>query len=220
MDMIERCSSLMLFIMSKFSLLLDRFMGMGLIKSPSLMEAFRTIDRADFVPRTEKGLAYENAPLPIGYGQTISQPYTVAFMLGLLDPQEWDIVLDIGSGSGWTTALLGHVVGKTGYVTGVEIIPELVTMGQNNLKKYSHLHAIIVQAKEGVLGIPGNTFDKILVSASASTFPSELLDQLKPNGRLIIPVGNSIFLYQKDDVWNVYHREFPGFAFVPLHETR
>lgn len=90
-------------------------------------------------------------------------------------------------------------MGKTGYVTGVEIVPELVTMGQNNLKKYSDLHTIIVQSKEGVLGIPGNMFDKILVSAGASIFPSELLDQLKPNGKLVIPVGNSIFLYQKDD---------------------
>lgn len=165
--------------MDKHTLLIDTLVQDGVLISPSLREAFLAIDRADFVPRAEKKLAYENVPLPIGYGQTISQPYTVAFMLELLEPREGDIILDIGSGSGWTTSLLGHIVGKTGYVTGVEIIPELVTMGQNNLKKYSDLHAIIVQAKEGALGIPGNIFDRILVGAGASIFPSELLDQLK-----------------------------------------
>lgn len=206
--------------MDKYSLLINTLVQNGVLTSPSLREAFHTIDRGDFVPHAEKGLAYENIPLPIGYGQTISQPYTVAFMLELLEPREGDIILDIGSGSGWTTALLGHVVGKTGYVTGVEIVPGLVAMGQNNLKKYSDLHAIIVQSKEGVLGISGNTFDRILVSASASSFPSELLNQLRPNGKLVIPVGNSIFLYQKDDTGNITSEEFSGFVFVPLQWER
>lgn len=188
----------------------------GVLKNPDVIKAFQKIDRKDFVLDFEKNFTYQNIPLPIGHWQTISQPYTVAFMLELLEPKNWDVILDIWSGSGWTTALLGFIVWEKWQVTGLEIIPELVKFSKKNLSKYKQLNAIILQAKEEILWLPENTFDKILVSASASAFPIELLNQLKPNWRLVIPVENSIFLYQKDKKWQVSSKEFPGFVFVPL----
>lgn len=146
-----------------------------------MTEAFRYIDRKDFLREENTNLAYENTPLSIGYGQTISQPYTVAFMLELLDVHVGNKVLDIGSGSGWTTALLAHLAGERGSVTGIEIIPELVQFGGENLARYHFSNTRILQAKEGELGISSETFDRILVSASADMFPTELLDQLKPD---------------------------------------
>src|SRR3989338_5684724 len=114
---------------------------------------FEKIDRADFVSSEYQAEANENYPLPIGFGQTISQPFTVAFMLKLLSPQEGDKVLDVGCGSGWTTALLANLVGKTGKVFGVEIIPELVSFCRKNLAKYNFPNAEIIQAG-AELGLP------------------------------------------------------------------
>ena len=90
--------------------LIKELMAEGILKTPSIIEAFEKVDRKDFVPEELKDKAYLNTPLPIGYGQTISQPLTVAFMLELLQPQAGDKVLEIGSGSGWQTALLAHMV--------------------------------------------------------------------------------------------------------------
>ncbi len=199
-----------------FISLINNLIEEGTLKTPDIIKAFEKIDRKDFMLDFEKDFVYQNIPLSIGHWQTISQPSTVAFMLELLEPRERDIILDIGSGSGWTTALLGFIVWEKWHVTGLEIIPELVKFWRQNLWKYKNLNANIIQAEEEILWLPENTFDKILVSASASTFPRELLNQLKPNWRLVIPIENSIFLYQKDKKWNVSSKEFPGFVFVPL----
>ena len=160
--------------------------------------------------------ANENYPLPIGFGQTISQPFTVAFMLKLLSPQEGDKVLDVGCGSGWTTALLANLVGKTGKVFGVEIIPELVEFGRKNLAKYNFPNAEIVQAG-AELGLPSEApFDRILVSAAAEEIPETLLRQLKAPGVMVLPVKNVIVQIKKDATGEISKKEFPGFAFVPL----
>jgi protein-L-isoaspartate(D-aspartate) O-methyltransferase len=179
-------------------------------------EAFRAIDRADFVSDDYIVEAYEDYPIPIGHGQTISQPTTVAFMLEKLDPQPSDNVLDVGCGSGWTTALVAHMVGEQGHVYGVELLPELVLFGQHNLKKYSFPHASIVQAGEKLGLADQGPFDRILVSAAAEELPDTLVDQLKEGGTMVIPVQDTIVRVQKGTNGKIKREEFPGFVFVPL----
>ena len=104
--------------------LIDHLINEGWLKAPRIIEAFRRIKRVDFLPEDMEDLAELNEALPIGYGQTISQPLVVVFMLEQLEPKEGDKILDIGSGSGWTSALLGEIVGKKGRVIAIDVIPE------------------------------------------------------------------------------------------------
>ncbi len=136
-------------------------------------------------------------------------------MLEMLQPQKGDKVLDIGSGSGWTTALLGHIVTQDGSVTGLERIPELVIFAKKNLEKYNLKQVHIEQAKES-LGIKDQKFDRILVSAAANEFPLELVKQLKINGKLVVPVKNTIYEITKKENEELDIIEHYGFRFVPL----
>jgi len=186
-----------------------------ILKTENIIHAFLMIDRADFVlDRTAQDI-YEDYPLPIGHGQTISQPRTVAMMMEMLEPKEGDKILDIGSGSGWTTALLGFIVGDKGSVTGLERINALVKFGNANLEKYNLKNVKIIPS-EDELGIVGEKFDRILVSAAASEFPQKLVQQLKPGGKLVIPVGNSIYEITKKEDGELEGKEHYGFTFVPL----
>jgi len=186
-----------------------------ILKTENIIHAFLMIDRADFVlDRTAQDI-YEDYPLPIGHGQTISQPRTVAMMMEMLEPKEGDKILDIGSGSGWTTALLGFIVGDEGSVTGVERINALVKFGNANLEKYDFKNTKIIPS-EDELGMVGEEFDRILVSAAASEFPQKLVQQLKPGGKLVIPVGNSIYEITKKEDGELEGKEHYGFNFVPL----
>lgn len=196
--------------------LTDYLASSGVLKSEKVLNAFRAIDRADFVCAKDASEAYDDYPLPIGYGATISQPTTVAFMLELLQADAGDKILDVGSGSAWTTALLAHIAGSTGYVFGVEIVPELLVFGQNNLKKYTNLRAEIRQAEQTVGLAHEAPFDKILVSAAANTLPEELIEQLKPGGKMIIPIQSSIWEITKSDNGAIATQEHYGFSFVPL----
>ncbi len=185
------------------------------LKLPELVEAFLSVDRIGFVPERYRNNAYYDGPFSIDYGQTISQPYTVAFMLELLNPQIGHSVLDIGTGSGWTTALLAHVVGTNGRVRGLERIPELVTLGQDNLAAFNFLYAGIEQSDE-LLGTPGEVYDRILVSAAAEELPDTLCEQLNPRGILVIPVGKYILKVSKDSQGQVEIEQHGCFSFVPL----
>ncbi|MDE2018882.1 MAG: protein-L-isoaspartate O-methyltransferase [Patescibacteria group bacterium] len=197
--------------------LIQSLIESGTLRTRSIIKAFRRIDRADFVRPEDAPAAYADEALPIGHGQTISQPTVVAFMLELLQPKEGDSILDVGSGSGWTTALLGQMVGANGEVRGVEIVPELVEFGQRNLVKYDCPNVEIVQAHENELGLPEDApFDKILISAAAEEVPRRLLDQLANGGRMVVPVGNDVWLFKKSATGEFENKKFEGFAFVPL----
>ncbi|MEE8587995.1 MAG: protein-L-isoaspartate O-methyltransferase [Sulfurimonadaceae bacterium] len=186
----------------------------GTLTSPLLIESFNSVDRIDFVPSCFYDQAYEDYPLTIGQGQTISQPFTVAFMLDLLELQEEDKVLDIGCGSGWTTALLAHAV-KRGSVTALERIPQLLTLAKNNLGKYNFSN-IRLELAGKTLGLPEQTFDKILVSAAAEELPFELVQQLNPGGIMVIPIQNEIAVIYKKENERFEQKDFYGFRFVPL----
>lgn len=197
--------------------LAEFLVSMGVLKSPRLINAFEEIDRNEFVPKRLEPLAYSDQALPIGHEQTISQPYTVAFMLELLDPGQGHKILDVGSGSGWTTALLAQVAGRSGRVIGLERIPELVEMGQVNLRRVNVDSAEIRQAKKDVIGLPQQApYDRILVSAAAETVPDELVDQLSVPGKMVIPVRDCIVLVEKDSSGGLSTETFRGFVFVPL----
>ncbi len=191
----------------------------GLLDDKRLLEAFTNIDRADFVEEELKEKAYQNIPLPIGHGQTISQPQVVAFMLNLLNLQKDSKVLDVGFGSGWTTALMAQVV-KEGEVVGVEIIPEIYNYGKNNIMKYNDLQEERVKLFLGD-GRQGKRehapYDCILISAADrdAKLPLRLRDQLSINGRVVMPIRNSIFLFINLENDFEMH-EYEGFSFVPL----
>src|SRR3990170_6021596 len=127
--------------------LIQELIETGYLKTPRIIDAFQNIDRVDFVPEPFKGEAYENYPLSIGFGQTISQPLTVAFMLELLQPKEGEKILDVGAGSGWLSALLAYIVGNPlrqpanggGKIIGIERIPELKEMAEKNISKYNYI---------------------------------------------------------------------------------
>jgi protein-L-isoaspartate(D-aspartate) O-methyltransferase len=199
--------------------LLDELIAEGVLRTPAIIAAFRAIDRRDFVREEMEAEAYLNIPLPIGEGQTISQPLTVAFMLELVQPQTGENILDIGSGSGWQTALLAHIVGDKGHVTAIEIRPELCEWGQQNVAKYDWLAKGIVEmhCMSGLGGYPKRApFDKIVAAAAGETIPDSWLEQIEVGGRIVTPIGSSVLqLIKKSDTeWE--RHDHPGFAFVPL----
>jgi protein-L-isoaspartate(D-aspartate) O-methyltransferase len=186
--------------------------------SESVISACSSGDRADFIPEESRPSAPFDHPIHIGHRQTISQPTTVAFMLELLNAKTGDKVLDIGSGSGWTTALLGHIVGHEGKVLGLERVEELVEFGRNNIKKYNMEHVQIEKAGTA-LGRPReNDFDKILVSAAARAFPESLLSQVKEEGVIVLPVRDSIWKVVRFEHQPIIEK-FEGYIFVPLIEN-
>lgn len=194
--------------------MIHHLIATGALKSQNIIDAFKRVDRGDFTPKSFFSEIYGDYPLSIGHGQTISQPTTVAIMLEMLQPHYGNDILDIGSGSGYTTALLASI-SKKGHVIALERIPELVKLGKRNISKYNFKNATIMKAAS-MLGIPSRRFDRILVSASAEQFPHELVKQLKVGGRLVVPVRNSIFEVYKKSEDKIERFEHYGFMFVPL----
>jgi len=201
--------------------LVEELIKEGYLKTPGIIEAFKKIKRVDFLPQDLKDLAELNEALPIGYGQTISQPLVVVFMLELLEPKEGEKILDIGSGSGWTSALLGEIVGEKGKVVAIEVVPELKEFGEKNNSKYNFIGKGRVQfiCVDGSKGYEKEApFDKILVSATAIKIPDPWKKQLKIGGRIVTPIDSSIFLFTKKSEKEFEQIEYPGFVFVPLIE--
>ncbi len=177
----------------------------------------RAVDRRGFLPRAQRHVADADRPLPIGHEQTCSQPSTVVAMLRLLQVHRGATVLDVGSGSGWTTALLAHLVGPTGEVLGVELVPEIAAWGAANLARQATPWAQVVPATSGTLGSPREGgWQRILVSASPDELPGELVDQIAPGGRMVIPVRHAMLLVERTADGTVRTTEHGTYSFVPL----
>lgn len=217
-------------MVSHYGRLLDNLIKDNYLKTPRIIEAFRRVDRADFVLNEYKDDAYVNMPLPIGFGQTISQPLTVAFMLETLQPQIGDKILEIGSGSGWQTAILAEIVGqkidennKVGSIFCIERIPELKELTEKNVSKYGFIGSGVVKVMLGD-GSKGykkeEPYDKIIAAASATgDIPKAWKEQLKIGGKIVAPVENSIIVVDKIGKNKYETQVYFGFSFVPLVEN-
>lgn len=183
-----------------------------------VMDAMRTVPRKEFVPEDIKHFAFDNGPLPIGHNQTISQPYIVALMTDLLESTQNDVVLEIGTGSGYQTAVLSLLVNK---VYSMEIIQALSKAATARLKQ-QHFDNIETRTGNGYEGWSEHApYDGIIVTAAATHIPQALVDQLKPGGRLVIPVGlpyshQELLLVEKNEAGTTKTTSILGVAFVPL----
>ncbi len=207
--------------------------------SNKILNAFKKIKRENFIPKELKQYAYENQPLPIGQGQTISQPYTIAFMLNLLRLPELDNktnnnkklisknktnnkilelkkfkILEIGSGSGYVLALINQI-SKNSKIYGVERIKQLAEKSKQVLKTKKNIKIIHANGTKGLK--QKAPFDRILISASANELPQKIISQLDFGGIMVCVVKNSIF-YIKRESKQTKIKEYPGFVFVPLIE--
>ncbi|MDP3762537.1 MAG: protein-L-isoaspartate O-methyltransferase [bacterium] len=207
--------------------LVDYLIKKGVLKNPKLISAFRVVDRKDFTPADIENFAYADEPLPIGEGQTISQPWTVAFMLELLNPGPGENILEIGYGSGWQTALLAYTGAN---VYAVERVPRLCKWGRGNVAKYKFKNVKFF-CQDGTAGLPEvaepiGGFDKIIAAAAAAPtgsvgaainlLPDAWREQLKVGGKIVAPIGHSIFEFIKKSRAELSSVEHGGFAFVPL----
>ena len=186
--------------------------------APRVLDAFAEVPRHAFLPDTLRAAAYINRPLPIGHGQTISQPYIVALMTDLLDPEPDDIVLEIGTGSGYQAAVLAKLVKQ---VYSLEIVAALAEQASERLRRLGYGN-IEVRQGDGHAGWPEHApFDAIIVTAAAPDIPPVLIEQLKPGGRLLIPVGSrysgqDLLLIEKDRHGRVSRKSVLPVIFVPL----
>jgi protein-L-isoaspartate(D-aspartate) O-methyltransferase len=186
--------------------------------APRVMEALGAVPRHAFVPERLAGRAYENRPLPIGHGQTISQPYIVALMTDLLEPEAGDRVLEVGTGSGYQAAVLAELVSE---VHSIEIVEPLAETARERLGELGYDNVQVYHG-DGYRGLPDEApFDGIIVTAAAPEIPPPLIAQLAPGGRLVIPVGpefsiQSLVLMEKDEAGEVREHELLPVRFVPL----
>jgi protein-L-isoaspartate(D-aspartate) O-methyltransferase len=186
--------------------------------SKAVMASMNTVKRHELVPRSERRYAYENRPLPIGHGQTISQPYIVALMTQLIDVDADDVVLEVGTGSGYQAAILAELVG---HVYSIEIIPALAIRAKQDLERLGYKN-IATKLGDGYYGWEEHApFDAIIVTAAASHVPPPLIEQLKPGGRMVIPVGErfmtqTLLLLEKTEKGEVITRQYGAVRFVPL----
>lgn len=204
--------------------LIQELIDEGYLKTPIIIEAFKKIDRADFVPENVKPLAYLNQALPIGEGQTISQPLVVAFMLELLEPKTGEKILDVGTGSGWQTALLAYIVSKNdkenkGKIISIERIASLKEQAEKNISKYNFIEKGIVNTilGDGSKGYEKEApYSKIIAAASAKEMPTSWQEQVAIGGKIVAPLGSSIYVFEKVGETKFAKKQYFGFSFVPL----
>ena len=186
--------------------------------SGGVIRSLRAVERHEFVPAGEKRNAYENRPLPIGYGQTISQPYIVALMTDLISPEPNDVVLEVGTGSGYQAAILAELVE---HVYTIEIIEPLFGTATARLERLGYDN-VTTRLGDGYFGWERyGPFDAIVVTAAASHVPPPLIRQLKPGGRMVIPVGGrfmtqQLLLIEKTAQDEIITKQVAAVRFVPL----
>ncbi|MDD3181863.1 MAG: protein-L-isoaspartate(D-aspartate) O-methyltransferase [Alphaproteobacteria bacterium] len=189
--------------------------------SVTVLEAMRKVPRHFFIPDELQWGAYLNRPFPIGYGQTISQPYIVALMTSLINPSADDIVLEVGTGSGYQAAILSKLAQK---VYSVELIDELSVQARERLHQLG-FDNVEVRTGDGSLGWPEHApYDAIIVTAAASQIPQALIEQLKPGGTLVMPVenlysGQSLHVVKKSSTGQIEDTAVLPVTFVPLHSA-
>lgn len=187
------------------------------VRHPGVLAAIARVPRHLFVPDELVSRAYGDHPLPIGHGQTISQPYIVAAMTELLDPQPGDVVLEVGAGSGYQAAVLAELVTK---VYTVEIIPALAETARIRLARLGYSNVEVLDA-DGYLGYPAHAlYDGILVTCAPEHVPPALVEQLADGARLVIPIGpalcyQELMLIERRGAQTI-QRQVMGVAFVPL----
>ncbi len=186
------------------------------------MASLGTVERHEFVPARQQPFAYENRPLPIGHGQTISQPYIVALMTDLIKLESDDVVLEIGTGSGYQAAILAKLVT---HVYSIEIIEALADEATAHLSRLGYDN-VTTKLGDGYHGLEEHApFDAIVVTAASSHVPPPLIQQLRPGGRMIIPVGGrfatqQLLLLEKTNDDEVITRQIAAVRFVPLTRGR
>ena len=186
--------------------------------SDKILNAFSKVPRENFIPKELKNQAYEDTALPIGKGQTISQPYTIATMLQMLDLKPGEKALEIGSGCGYVLPLISEITKSKVY--GIEIIKELAEKSRQNLKDYKNIK---IYNKNGASGLEEYApYNKIIISAAIKDIPKIILNQLKDNGSIVAPVGSDygqdLVAIQRKNNSFIEKQRIPGFVFVPFIE--
>lgn len=190
----------------------------GAIKREIVENAFLAVPREKFIPPKYKEYAYNNMPVPLGYDSTISQPTAIANIIEAAEISKGDKVLEVGSGSGYLLALLSNIVGLSGQVNGIEIVPQLAEISIANLKEYSNIN---VSTGDGWYGLKDKSpFTKIIISAAAKKKPERLFKQLSEGGSLIVPINyllsQKLLLIRKEKGGNLVEKSLGLYSFVPL----
>ncbi|MFA5387014.1 MAG: protein-L-isoaspartate O-methyltransferase [Candidatus Paceibacterota bacterium] len=217
-------------------MLVDYLVKQNWLQTPRIIRAFQEIKREDFMPEEFKDYAELNQAFPIGWGQSISQPLIVAFILERLQPQNGDKILEIGTGSGWVTALSAQIISKKnetagaeqakGLIVSLEAISEIKETARENLAKYGFIEKKLVElcVADGFKGYPkisersdlSGGFDKIFSTSSVKELPKEWKEQLKIGGTIVSPIGNSIWQFFKAREDKFEEKEYPNFSFSPI----
>ncbi len=187
--------------------------------SEKTLKAMKKVPRHLFVPPVQLANAYVDTPLPIGYAQTISAPHMVAMMCDLLEIQEGQKILEIGTGSGYNAAVMAEIIGKSGHIYSIERVEKLAIFARENLEKAGYSNVDVIQG-DGSLGYPEQApYDRICVTASAPDTPKPLIEQLKPGGIMVLPEGEGyqrLYIIKKSLSGEVKKKDWGGVIFVPL----